>query len=181
VKKLSILLFLAVLLSAGGCSRNHRVLVLQWQKPTSEVCLACQKCGVSEKEIEKACVELQKQLAPKGIEVKLGAEKTGDPQTPTAGGMYICDVPLEVWLSGESLTDPCENAQKRGNPEVMRRTFWSDGQSYEIVPADLIVKAGMRAADMLQQLGKIDPGKIPTPKKCAGCPSRSTCGQAKHE
>ncbi len=170
-------ILLAGLLFFSGCAREKKMtIVLEWQPPASEVCRQCQQCGVGDQEVQRAFLMLKERLAEKGFDIQV-VEKKGAAPLPNTCGMKVCDVPLEVWLDARTEATPCQGAADKGDPDGMRRTIRVGNQGFATVPADLMVRAGLMAADhMIENGGKVDPAKITSPKGCAGCPSRSKCG-----
>jgi hypothetical protein len=154
-------------------------VVLEWQRSGSEACLACAKCGVNESAVQQACSELKAKLAAKGIAVTF-VERKPEPNMSGPSQMWVCDVPLETWLGGSIATQPC--CAEGSGPDarqIFHRALEVDGQSYSVIPADLMVRAGLSAADELLAHGKIDPAAIKVPKGCAGCPSAGNCDKAR--
>ena len=67
---------------------------------------------------------------------------------------------LEDWLGGEVGQSPCGSCCAEIGEEVECRTVKVDGTTYEVIPAELIVRAGLQAASELVQ--------APPPTPC--CP-----------
>ena len=171
---------LALMILAGACSRPGKVVVLSWQRPQAAACKGCEKCGATEAEMQKAVAQLKEKLAERGVRVKLeegiGA-RAGKKAIISATNVWVCDVPLETWLGAGIGVKPCDCSS--GGQAMSCKVVSLDGQSYKLIPADLVVRAGLLAADMLIEKGKIDPANIKTPKGCAGCPSAGACGMAR--
>lgn len=132
-----------------------KTLRIKWQRLLiDEGGRTCPRCGSTEKELDEAVSILKKSLAPSGIEVIL-EKKTLSPATFAkdvleSNRIWINEKPLEHWIEAQGLTahvgqslccDVCGNAECR-TVEVEEKT-------YEIIPADLIVKAGLAAASFL--------------------------------
>jgi hypothetical protein len=130
--------------------------------------------------MQKAAALLTEKLAGKGVHVKvekgIGA-RPGKKAIISATNVWVCDVPLETWLGAGIAVKPCDCSS--GGQSMSCKVVNLDGQSYELIPADLVVHAGMLAAEMLIEKGTIDPANIKTPKGCAGCPSAGACGMAR--
>ena len=106
----------------------------------------CPRCGSTGSEVEKAVHTLDQSLAPLGIEVVLQKETI----TPAdfandvlqSNMIWIEGKPLEEWLKGRvgqsTCCDVCGDAQCR--------TIELDKQTYEVIPAILIVRAGLVVA-----------------------------------
>ena len=156
------------LLALAACSRSkeHLTLAIEWQKADTDACLACQHSGATEEDIRKAFATLTKQLAEKGIRVEL-VEKhavvdTSKPETGP-GQMWLGSIPVENWLGASVDSQICPSCPlgPRGHGH-MKKCYTVSGQKMEQIPVELMVRAGMSAADHLAQYGKIDPSKLPT-------------------
>ncbi len=121
-------------------------LTITWQRLLDEREETCSRCGTTEEAVEAAAKDLSQALKPLGIEVKLQKksltfqEFRGDPAQ--SNRIWIAHEPMEKWLeasSGESpCCGPCGDAQCR--------TVTVGEVTYEAIPRELIVKAGMLAA-----------------------------------
>lgn len=167
----------ALIILANGCSKSDgkNVVILEWQKGATEACQTCDACGVSEQEIKAAAAQLKTKLADKKVRVKIVERKAtdGTPERPSASRMWVCGIPLETWLGARAAMTPCPDAKSR---EAVRPALYVDDQSYSVIPADLMVKAGVMAANQLLEHGKVDIGLIKGAKGCAECPSKGKCG-----
>ena len=171
---------MALMILVSACSKQSgKVIVLTWQKSEAAACQNCDKCGITEQDMQKAAAELKTQLADKkmNVVVKPRAAGTGKTVAASACNVWVCDIPLETWIGASINTRPCEG---QGDCQKMtHKALYLNGSEYEKIPPELVVEAGMRAANMLIAHGEIDPANIKLPKKCAGCPSAGTCGAAK--
>ena len=172
------------LIVVGGCTtgrsrigkedNNMKTLTIRWQRLVDERGQTCQRCASTEKEVEKALDNLKQSLARLGIEVTL--EKAAlDPllfiKDPSESNrIWIGQRPLEEWLNAEVgqsyCCGPCGVAECR--------TVEVEGQTYETIPAGLIIKAGLLAASRLLDVGANDPccERTPTEVPSSGCRSR---------
>jgi hypothetical protein len=106
----------------------------------------CPRCGSTEKEVEKAVSALRQSLTPIGIEVILEKEEISlaefkkDPLL--SNRIWINNRLLEDWIGGEVGQSPCCNVC--GHSEC--RTVEAEGQVYEVISANLIIRAGLIAA-----------------------------------
>jgi hypothetical protein len=132
-----------VVLPLTGCANagggvQAKTLVIRWQRLVDKGGDTCGRCGSTERSIDEA----QRLLAAS----LLTAEQFK--LDPSASN--------EIWIGAETL-DTILNAKTGasacagvcgGSP---CRTTLVDGQSYETIPAELIVRAGLHAAaDLLQ-------------------------------
>jgi hypothetical protein len=178
-RTLIILLGLAIL--AGGCSLNSSkpALVLTWQRTTSSSCGGCcGPCGITEKEVQAALASLRPDLGAMGIKVRLDEKMPSAVAKKTNGTqMWIGGVPLETWLGAQNVPSSmsCCAGEAKGSGGCQSLSM--AGQTYSVIPADLIVRAGMMAGEQLRSSGKIDPTAIKSLKGCAGCPGGGACGK----
>ncbi len=127
-----------------------KVLRIKWQRLlTEETEQTCPRCGSTEKEIEKAVDRLKESLAPLGIEVIL-EKKAINPEkfakdVLESNRIWVGEKSLEDWLGAEvgqsRCSDVCGDAGCR-TVEVGEKT-------YETIPSDLIIKAGLVAASKM--------------------------------
>lgn len=138
-----------------GCSpfrpvekESANVLKIKWQRLISNG-ETCPRCGSTEKELEKAVSALKESLAPSGIEVIVekeelpAAEFKKDPLQ--SNRIWINNRLLDNWIGGEVGHSPC--CDVCGPSEC--RTLEVEGQVYEAIPAEIIIKAGLSAASQL--------------------------------
>lgn len=118
------------------------MLKIEWQRLVIEKG-TCPRCGSTENELEKAIKALRRQ----GIKVALTkkeirkAEFDKNPQG--SNRILINGNPLEYWLKAETGKSRC--CSTCGDNEC--RTVELDEQTYETIPADLIIRAGINAAN----------------------------------
>lgn len=125
----------------------------------------CPRCRSTEEELEQAVATLRQALGPLGLEVLVEKEALSEAQFARnplrSNQIWLNGRPLEEWLGGTVGHSPC--CDVCGPADC--RTVEVDGQVYEAIPADLIVKAGLAAA--LEMLGA-----APRPSCCSGGSSR---------
>ncbi|MCM8816879.1 MAG: DUF2703 domain-containing protein [Candidatus Omnitrophica bacterium] len=125
--------------------KNTRILRIRWQRLITKG-KTCPRCGSTEQELEKATTTLKQVLAPLGIEVILEKQKLSiaefkkDPLQ--SNKIWINNQVLEDWLGVKSGRSSC--CDVCGSSEC--RTIEAEGKTYEAIPADLIIKAGLIAA-----------------------------------
>ena len=129
-----------------------KTLKITWRRLVDEKGQTCQRCGSTEKELQKAVKSLEKSLAP--LQIKVTLEKTVlDPDTfardPSQSNLILIGRrPLEEWLNAQVGQSPC--CDICGVAEC--RTVEVKGKTYEMIPSDLIVKAGLLAVSQLLNL-----------------------------
>jgi hypothetical protein len=145
-----------VVLPLTGCANagggvQAKTLVIRWQRLVDKGGDTCGRCGSTERSIDEAQRLLAASLKPLGMRVRVIKTQLTAEQfklDPSASN--------EIWIGAETL-DTILNAKTGasacagvcgGSP---CRTTLVDGQSYETIPAELIVRAGLHAAaDLLQ-------------------------------
>jgi len=141
-----------------------KTLTIKWQRLVQggETCPRCEATG---EDVKRAADTLASRLAPFGIRVTLETAELdlaafqADPDQ--SNRIWLGGRPLEEWLDGRAGHSTCCGVC--GDEQC--RTLELEGKSYEVIPADLIVQAGIMAAARL-----ISP---PGPCGCGGpvsCP-----------
>jgi hypothetical protein len=136
-------------MDAGQGGIAVKTLHIRWQRLVDAGGKTCDRCGSTGAAVENAVAMLGRSLQELGIDVVLKAEALA-PSTfardPLASNrIWIGGVPLEWWLSASSGKSQCCSAC--GDTEC--RTVTIDGRTYEAIPVDLILKAGLLAAARL--------------------------------
>jgi hypothetical protein len=138
-----------------GCSPSKRIekeststLKIRWKRLISKG-ETCPRCGSTEEELRKAVSILKKSFTPLGIKVILEKEElsiTEFKKDPLESNrIWINNRLLEDWIEGSVGHSPC--CDVCGPHDC--RTVEVQGQKYETIPADIIIKAGLSAASKL--------------------------------
>lgn len=154
---------------SGGIN-SMKVLKIKWQRLVSDG-KTCPRCGSTEKELKKAISTLKQSLAPLGIQVVLEkdelsvAEFKKDPLL--SNQIWLNNRSLEDWIGGKVGQSQC--CDVCGPSEC--RTIGIGGEVYEVISANLIVKAGLLvASQLLSPESNKSCGKNETAvKKSGGC------------
>ena len=137
------------------CSPSERIekesisnLKIKWKRLISKG-ETCPRCGSTEEELRKAVSILKKSFTPLGIKVILEKEElsvTEFKKDPLESNrIWINNRLLEDWIEGSVGHSPC--CDVCGPHDC--RTMEVQGQIYETIPADIIIKAGLSAASKL--------------------------------
>jgi hypothetical protein len=138
-----------------GCAVHRapddaRVLVIRWQRLVDENEQTCPRCRTTEAELDEGVERLRRALAPSNGRVELEKttidQATFDADPLASNRIWIADRPLEEWLEGSVGKSQCSSSC--GDREC--RTVCIGANVYEAISADLIVRAGLRAASTLQ-------------------------------
>ena len=130
-----------------------KTIKIVWQRLLDEHGATCDRCGDTEKELDKAVRFLQKSLAPAGVrfavEKRVMDIKEVAPDPSQSNRIWIDGRPLEQWLGAEVGQSPC-----CGPCQGMEcRTLEAGGAVHETIPAELIIKGGLLAVQ--RQVQKI--------------------------
>lgn len=132
-----------------------KTLTIAWQRLLDRG-QTCPRCGSTETEVEKAVVLLTQSLAPQGVNVVLEkGEMTAEQfaqNTLKSNSILINGKLLEEWIGGQTGQSQC--CDICGPNDC--RTMDVGGDVYEVIPADLVVKAGLLAAAQLLDQEKCD-------------------------
>jgi hypothetical protein len=133
--------------SVPGSSRGpaKRPLTILWQRLVKDS-QTCDRCGGTQLELRKAVEQLQGPLSALGFEPRLETQAIDEP-TFTASPLesnriWIAGIPMEHWLGASVGASRCCAAC--GGSDC--RTVSVDNQTFETIPASLIVKAALAAA-----------------------------------
>lgn len=109
----------------------------------------CPRCGSTQRNVTSAVAKLELALRPLGIEPVLETQAIDDASFRAAPAesnrIWIGGKPMEEWLGARAGSSPC--CEVCG--DLPCRTMELDGQTFEVIPEDLIVKAGIIAASRL--------------------------------
>lgn len=143
-----------------------KTLTIAWQRLLDDG-QTCPRCGSTETEIGKAVTLLTQSLAPLGIAVVLEKSALSNEQFACAplqsNAIRIDGKLLEEWVGGETGQSPC--CDVCGSNDCRTTTVGDD--IYEVIPSDLIVKAGLLAAAQL--LGREECDFYPATRPGGGC------------
>ena len=171
---------------ARGNGGDAKVLTIKWQRLVDEKGQTCERCGSTEKELKKAFQALKKSLSGMGVKVVLEKETLTSAEfaedVSESNRIWLGGRPVEEWLDAKVGKSLCGSCCEVVGAKVECRTIQVDGKTYETIPKDLIMRAGLLAASRLftgSQGGSCC--EIPAPaKKSSGgcCPASQTksCG-----
>ena len=150
---------LVAVLAFAGCTREatppgegeaHVVLTVNWQRMVTDDGATCDRCGSTGEELRKAVDTLREALAPLGITVESTEEELSTTEFASnvigSNRIMIGGRLLEDWLGGATGQSPCESCCEAVGDDVECRTVTVDQTTYDTVPAELIIRAGLLAA-----------------------------------
>lgn len=174
------LLGIIALLLLLGCSEftdkptgdtSMKVLTLEWQRLVDDQGQTCDRCGTTETSIDEAFRTLKRSLREINIEVvlekKILTPTTFSENPLESNRIWVAGKPIEEWLSATTGQSQCCSAC--GDSDC--RTVIVDGEAYEAIPEELIVKAGLLAGAQMISPTAPDPCCPPAPesKVKSGC------------
>lgn len=126
-----------------------KTLHIIWQRLVDDRGQTCDRCSRTETSLEDAVQRLNHSLKELGIDVVL-EKKILSPSTFLADPLesnriWIAGEPFEKWLSATIGQSKC--CSTCGDSDC--RTVTVEGKTYEAIPVELIVEAGLRAAAQL--------------------------------
>jgi len=123
-----------------------KTLIIRWLRLVNESGQTCARCGETGDTVKTAFDKLKKTLAELDIEVKLEKETldfsifTKDPLQ--SNRIWIGGSPMEEWIGATVGKSQC--CEVCGDSEC--RTISTDQDTFETIPEDLIIRAGLLAA-----------------------------------
>ena len=132
---------------------NMTTLTVRWQRLVDEEGQTCKRCGSTEKEVQEAISSLRKSLGALGIDVVL-EKKSLSPEVcakdiSQSNRIWVGKRTLEEWLGAQVGKSPCGFCCGDLGENVECRTLTLGGKTYETIPAELIIKAGLLAGSQL--------------------------------
>ncbi len=150
-----------------------KTLQISWQRLVDEQGETCERCGTTETAVEDAMQLLKQSVKGLGVDVVLEKsiiDNSAFKENPLESNrIWIGDKSLEDWLSATTSVSQCGTACGDSNC----RTMVVDGKSFEAIPSELIVKAGLLASAQLleaeAQSGGCSIDASTKPQAQAGC------------
>ena len=125
-----------------------KTLKIKWQRLVSDG-KTCPRCGNTEKEIERSLSLLKRSLSPLKIKIVLKKEKLSIKKfkkTPLdSNQIWFNNKLLENWIGATTGKSKC--CDVCGPNDC--RTIKVKNKTYETIPTELILKAGLMAASEL--------------------------------
>ncbi len=142
-------------------------LTVVWQRLV-KAGATCERCGSTHQQILDAMARLEPALRPLGIRPELQTvvlDEASFKADPSASNrIWIAGRPMEQWLGARAGSSRCRSVCG----DLPCRTLEMDGQSFEAIPQDLIVKAALVAAVGMIEASRSDAA----PARCCA----SACG-----
>ena len=123
-----------------------KTLPIVWQRLVNAQGRTCPRCHATGDEVQRAVERLKAALVPLGIEPVLKTIELDEAaflaKPSESNRIWIAGKPLEEWLEGQTGSSRCCN--ECGDNDC--RTVEMGGATYEVIPEDLLVRAGVIAA-----------------------------------
>ena len=178
--------------SRSSQANDMQTVTIRWQRLVDEKGKTCERCGSTEQEVRKAVSTLKKSLKAVGTEVALKEETLSleafARDCSQSNRIWINERPLEEWLGAQTGKSLCGGCCSIVGDKVECRTMALGGKTYEAIPAELIVKAGLLAASQVVPTPSEESSRAPwepapilkagsgcCPTGSAGCASKSAC------
>lgn len=120
-----------------------------WQRLVTKGGTTCPRCRKTGEEVFRAFDRLQRVLEPLGVILVLKIldldETTFQEQPAESNRIWVAGKPIEEWINGQTGSSLC--CDECGENEC--RTIDVNGQTYEVIPEDLLVRAGIIAASRM--------------------------------
>ena len=146
-----------------------KMLPIVWQRLV-KAGATCERCGSTHQQILGALARLEPALQALGIQPVLQTvmldESTFKADPSASNRIWIAGKPMEDWLGASAGSSPCCSVCG----DLPCRTLEVDGQSFEAVPQDLVVKAAMIATAGMIDSSRPDAGVAPC---CASACSKA--------
>lgn len=137
-------------LAGGTPAISTPTVAIRWQRFVGERGGTCARCGNTEAEVRQAAAQLEQALAPLGIAVTFERQaldtETFRRDVDASNRIWVNDRLLEDWLGADVGTSACTFCGTEAGTAAGCRTLVHAGQTYETIPATLIVQAGLTAA-----------------------------------
>lgn len=120
-------------------------LLIVWQRLVNAQGHTCPRCRGTGQALQRAVERLRPMLEPLGVSPVLevrAIDADGFVAQPSESNrIWVAGRPLEDWLGGQTGSSRCCN--ECGDQDC--RTLELGGQTHEVVPEELLVRAGLKA------------------------------------
>lgn len=120
-----------------------------WQRHVSAAGTTCPRCQVTHEEVLRALDRLKRAIEPLGITPVLEIRELDQAaflsQPSESNRIWIGGQPMEHWVEGRVGSTRC--CEECGDQDC--RTVEVGGTTYEVLPEELLVRAGLIAASRL--------------------------------
>ena len=145
-----------------------KTLSIVWQRLVNDQGKTCPRCQGTGDAVRHAVERLDSVLKPLGVQPVLECRELAPTafrdQPSESNRIWVDGQPLEAWLDGQTGASRC--CDECGDQDC--RTLELEGRSYEVIPEELLVRAGLKAGIRLLEP---EPGS----QDAAGSGKSSSC------
>jgi hypothetical protein len=145
--------------------KSEKTLIIRWEYTPCQSENPCERCATEPQEIKYAVEKLHAALQQ--LDIKVVFDKLTDDVDNER--LIINGMPLEELVNATLVKRQCGSCPGTDGEEKTYSALELNGIVYEIIPADLIIQAGLRAASDLFAIQHAIPCKTKSP--CQGCPA----------
>jgi len=113
----------------------------------------CERCGDTGESVRRAAARLREALAPRGIEVALTEKALPPFAVAESNRVFFGGQALEELLGATVGMNRCQSCCDLLDAQTDCRTLLLEGREYEALPEELLVRAGLLAAEKLGAAG----------------------------
>ncbi|MGE4262904.1 MAG: DUF2703 domain-containing protein [Desulfovibrio sp.] len=125
-------------------------LEIIWQRVTVGA-ETCERCGDTGDNVRRAVARLGEALAPRGIEVALTQKVLPPFAVAESNRIFFGGAALEDILGAEVIMSHCQSCCELLGGQTDCRALRLEDREYEALPEELIVRAGLLAAQALEK------------------------------
>lgn len=122
-----------------------KTLSIVWQRLVNDQGKTCPRCQGTGDAVRRAVERLDSVLRPLGVQPVLECRELAPTafrdQPEESNRIWVDGQPLEAWLGGQAGASRC--CDECGDQDC--RTLELEGQCYEVIPEELLVRAGLKA------------------------------------
>ena len=152
-----------------------KTLSIVWQRLLNDQGQTCPRCQGTGDAVRQAIERLRTVLEPLGVQPALEcralAPQAFRDQPAESNRIWVDGRPLEAWLGGEAGASRC--CAECGEQDC--RTLELEGRSYEVIPEELLVRAGLKAGIRLLEPAAADAAAAGSGKPASCCGSGGCC------
>ena len=152
-----------------------KTLSIVWQRLVNDQGKTCPRCQGTGNAVRRAVERLDNVLKPLGVQPVLECRELAPTafrdQPEESNRIWVDDQPLEAWLGGQAGASRC--CDECGDQDC--RTLELEGQCYEVIPEELLVRAGLKAGIRLLEPEPASQAAAGSGKPSGCCGSGGCC------
>lgn len=152
-----------------------KTLSIVWQRLVNDQGKTCPRCQGTGNAVRRAVERLDNVLKPLGVQPVLECRELAPTafrdQPEESNRIWVDGQPLEAWLGGQAGASRC--CDECGDQDC--RTLELEGQCYEMIPEELLVRAGLKAGIRLLEPEPASQAAAGSGKPSGCCDSGGCC------